>query len=355
MSIPSYTSIYNLGHKAIADLFKGPVVIEEKVDGSQFSFGLIETTPGEYEPRCRSKGAEINMIAPEGMFKAGVEFVKSIENLLVPGWVYRGEYLRSPKHNCLVYDRTPKNHIIIFDIMRGEEDYLSEFELISAASKLGLETVPLLFSGMVTDVTMLRSFLEHTSILGGQKIEGMVIKPKNRDLFGRDKKLLMGKFVSEAFKEVHANDWKKEHKTPTNNEIVSILAGMYATPARWAKALIHLREASLTEGSMRDIPALMAEVPADVLGECEAAIRDQLFDWAWPQLRRALTKGLPLWYKDVLAMDQFKDKANAEFDRGEALDSLSDEAAPQVPSTCGCIEQGFQVPECPQHGLADAL
>jgi hypothetical protein len=35
----SYSSIYALGHKALAELFMEPVLIEEKVDGSQFSFG----------------------------------------------------------------------------------------------------------------------------------------------------------------------------------------------------------------------------------------------------------------------------------------------------------------------------
>jgi ATP-dependent RNA circularization protein (DNA/RNA ligase family) len=38
--ILSYPSIYALGHRAIRELFDGPVVVEEKIDGSQFSFGV---------------------------------------------------------------------------------------------------------------------------------------------------------------------------------------------------------------------------------------------------------------------------------------------------------------------------
>lgn len=38
----SYPSIYNLGHRYIADLLTVPVIVEEKIDGSQFSFGLDE-------------------------------------------------------------------------------------------------------------------------------------------------------------------------------------------------------------------------------------------------------------------------------------------------------------------------
>jgi hypothetical protein len=48
----SYPSIYNLGHRALTDLFSGGLVlVQEKVDGSQFSFGLIDGVV-----RFRSKG-----------------------------------------------------------------------------------------------------------------------------------------------------------------------------------------------------------------------------------------------------------------------------------------------------------
>lgn len=307
--IPSYSSIYNLGHAAIADLLKGPVIVEEKVDGSQFSF-TKQASDGELI--CRSKGARINMLAPEGMFQKAVEVVQSVSDKMTPGLVYRGEYLRAPKHNVMAYEHTPANHIIIFDIERGEQCFCPAAEKVAEAALLDLECVPVLFEGVLTDVTLLRQLLETESILGGQKIEGVVIKPANYDLFGRDKKVLMGKFVSEAFKEIHASDWKREHGTPSNAEIIQVLAAQYGTPSRWAKAVIHLREWGLIEDSPKDIGLLMAEVPIDVQKECEAELRDKLWAWAWPQLRRSLTKGLPQWYKDELVKLQFKDEAATE-------------------------------------------
>lgn len=307
--IPSYSSIYNLGHSAIVDLFKEPVIVEEKVDGSQFSFTKREDTS---EIECRSKGAPVNMLAPEGMFAKAVEVVRELAPLLVPGWVYRGEYLRSAKHNVAAYDRTPKQHIIIFDVSDyGGSTFLSRADKERAATDIGLETVPILFEGLLTDVSLLRELLDKESILGGQKIEGVVIKPAKYDLFGRDKKLLMGKFVSEAFKEVHASEWKKEHGTKSHQDVIQMLAAVYATPARWQKALIHLRERSEIEDSPRDIGKLMAEVPPDVLKECEQQIKDDLFKWAWPQLRRSITRGLPEWYKDELLKTQFALEAAA--------------------------------------------
>lgn len=300
--INSYPSIYNLGHAQIADLLKGPVIVEEKIDGSQFSFSKNEA--GELS--CRSKGAQINMVAPEGMFQNAVATVQALADRLRPGYTYRGEYLKSPKHNALAYDRIPAQHIILFDINSGLETYLSPVEKKACADELGLEMVPQLFCGLIEDVQQFRTLLDTPSVLGGQKIEGVVIKPLNYDQFGRDKKCLMGKFVSEAFREVHAQSWERDHKTKSSNDILAILSAKYGTCARWQKALIHLTEAGQIQQAPQDIGPLMKEVPEDVLKECEAEIKDDLFKWCWPQLRRMLNRGLPEWYKEELLKKQFQ-------------------------------------------------
>lgn len=306
MTINSYCSIYALGHSAISELLKGPVIVEEKVDGSQLSF--MKTEEGELI--CRSKGAQINMVAPEGMFLKGVEELRAILDRLPVGVTFRGEYLAKPKHNVLAYSRVPARHIILFDVNPALETYLSPNDKRIVADDYGFEAVPTLFEGMINDPQEIRAFLELESVLGGQKIEGVVIKPASYDLFGRDKKVLMGKFVSEAFKEVHAGEWKAEHATKGPKEIVQLLATQYATPARWQKALIHLKEEGKITDSPKDIEGLMAMVPGDVLKECEAEIREKVFEWVWPQLKRSLTRGLPEWYKNELLAKQFNDNPN---------------------------------------------
>ena len=295
----SYSSIFNMGHKAIADLLKGPVYIEEKIDGSQFSFGVDD----DGTLRVRSKGCEMVADAPEKMFSFAVETVKRLEPLLHPGWTYRGEYLRSPKHNTLIYSRIPKDHIIIFDIEVGECEFLSYTDKVAEADRLGLEVVPLLDVGFI-NLERFRELLETTSILGGQKIEGVVVKPTNYDLFGKDKKVLMGKFVSEAFKEIHAGEWKRGN--PTTKDIFATLGAKYTTPARWQKAAQHLAEQGLLTDSVQDIGPLMKEIPADIQRECEQEIKDELFASAWPQIARMVVQGVPQWYKEVLLKEQFK-------------------------------------------------
>lgn len=299
--IHSYPSIFNMGHKAIADLLKGPVLVEEKVDGSQFSF-MVDMNG---EVVCRSKGAQLNLVAPEGMFQKAIEVVMKRKGGLSRGWTYRGEYLQKPKHNALTYDRTPNDHIILFDINNGLESYLTREEKEAEAARIGLEIVPVLYSGMIEDVQKFRDLLETESILGGQKIEGVVVKPLKYELFGSDKKVLMGKFVSEHFREVHAKEWNADPNKKSGKEFIQLLTSNYCTPARWAKALIHLEEKGLIQSAPQDIGLLMKEVPDDVLKECEVELKDQIFKWAWPTIKRGLTRGLPEWYKEELLKKQF--------------------------------------------------
>lgn len=314
--ISSYPSIYNLGHAAIQDLLKSYVLVEEKVDGSQFSFGVFEG-----ELFARSKGAQIQLLAPEGMFTEAVEVIQSLKSQLKEGFVYRGEYLKKPKHNSLVYSRIPKNHIMLFDITPSIETYLSYEEKVLEAERLGFEVVPKIFEGELTDMLKFREFLELESVLGGQKIEGVVIKPAAYNLYGTDKKVLMGKFVSEAFKEVHNKEWSNNPDNKGKTDFLAFIAAEYNTQARWQKALIHLKEQGKIEDSPRDIGLMMKEIPEDILKECTEEIKEKLFKWAWPHIRRNISRGLPEWYKEELVKKQFENTASSSNGRTPDFDS----------------------------------
>ena len=303
-------SIYGLGHKAITNLFDVEVQVQEKVDGSFFAFGVYESDDPLYsgypELKVRSKGAMMVVDAPQAMFKGAVETVKAIQHLLVKGWQYRGEVLCKPKHNALAYERIPNGGVILFDVCRGEEDFLSYPELVAEAGRLGLEVVPQLYSGMVSSPDELRRYLTTVSILGGQNIEGVVIKPLT-PMYGPDKKLLMGKFVSEAFKEVHRTAWGESNPTPT--DIIQKLGMMYGTKARWNKAIMHMKERGLIEDRVQDIGPIIKEIPLDIKKECEDEIKEELWKFAWPHIARLATRGFPQFYKDQLMEKQFEKEA----------------------------------------------
>ncbi len=297
MHIPSYGKIYNVGHLQVIDIFKQSVLIEEKVDGSQFSAGIID---GEL---CfRSKGAIIQRDQPPQLFAKAVEAFIEREPHLIPGYVYRGEALHRPKHNALTYNRVPKDNVVIFDIMaNGQEVYLTYEDKLKEANRLGLETVPILYEGVVTSADFLLQFLTRESFLGGPCIEGVVCKAYGR--FGIDGKTLMAKHVREDFKELNSSNWKKENRGPS--DILNVIGAKYKNENRWGKAVIHLEERNELEHSPRDIGKLMKEVNLDILAECEDEIKEELWDWAKKHILRISTHGLPEWYKEKLVKDAF--------------------------------------------------
>jgi len=285
----SYSSPFNLGHKALVNLWQGVVVAQEKVDGSQFSFG---TRDGELF--CRSRRVAIDLKDP-GMFDKAVETVQGLS--MHDGWIYRAEYLRTKKHNTLTYGRVPNGNLILFDIDRGDQDYMDWEAMREEAKSIGLEVVPQLavFEQKPT-AEDLRALCDTESTLGGVKIEGIVLK--NYEQFGQDKKTLMAKYVRPEFVEKHSKDWKK--RNPSDKGFVQMLVDEYRTEARWMKAVQHLRELNELEHDPRDIPKVMREIVDDVEQECADEIRDRLFEHFWKDIKRQLNRGAPEWYKALL-------------------------------------------------------
>lgn len=296
-SYHSYPKVYALGHRAIEQLLLDPVVVEEKVDGSQFSFGIFDG-----ELRCRSKGQQLVLDAPEKLFDCAVESVKELAPMLRDGWTYRAEYLQKPKHNTIKYDRIPEKHLILFDINTGNERYLSREDKQEEAARLGLELVPYFYLGMLESPEQLAELMDHESCLGGEKIEGVVIKNYSR--FAPDGKAMIGKYVREGFHERNCAEFRKAN--PKSKDIIGNLIDTYRTTARWEKSVQHLTESGQLIGDPRDIGPLLKEAQRDTLEECEAEIRDTLFKWAWPQIQRGITGGLPEWYKAKLMERQFQ-------------------------------------------------
>lgn len=294
----SYPKVWSLGHKQIRALLDGPVVVQEKIDGSQFSFGVLAG-----ELHMRSKGAIVYAQAAPDLFRPAVDTALRLfqEDALVEGWTYRGEAVCRPRHNALTYERAPKDGFILYDVDTAHEDRVEDpAELAHIAHLLGIEHVPLFYYGEVHDLDLLRRLVDGPSMLGGVR-EGIVIKNYNR--FADDGKMLMGKLVSDSFKEVHKKSWGKDN--PTKKDSVERIIERYATEARWQKAVQHLREAGLLDEEPRDIGKLIKEVGSDVLEECREEIAEALFNAFWKDIQRGLTRGLPEWYKAQLAEAAF--------------------------------------------------
>lgn len=306
LELPSYGKVFTIGHRAIASIFDGEVEIQEKVDGSQFSFGLIDG-----KPFCRSRNTQLNMDDPEGMFKLGVDEVKRMhhDGLLNEGLVYRGEFLAKPKHNTISYSRVPKGHIVLFGIDDLDTNSnSSSYDLVKFYSEfLGLEAVPLLFKGRFDNpknyLEFLRTLMDAESFLGGAKMEGVVVKNHSR-FDSVNHRPMKAKLVSDSFKEKHKVDWKKSN--PTKKDAVQMLIQSLTTEARWRKALERMRDSGEDIGVPECIGKAMVEIQSDVIEEEVDYIKDSLYNSFIGDIKRGVTRGFPEWFKERLVSGEFQ-------------------------------------------------
>lgn len=295
--ITAFPKIFTVGTDYIRDIFAEPVEVTEKIDGSQFAFGRVNG-----ELWIRSKGAQLYIENPEKMFAEGIAYIEQIQERLPEGIVFYTEYLKKPKHNTLTYDRIPRNHMMLFGVMHVSQKFYTNIE--EYANLLDIETVPVLGRRIIKNFSELAEMLDRESVLGGAKIEGVVVKNFARQflLGGRPMPLMAGKFVSESFKEVHRERWGTEEKGKSRMEV---FFDSFRTTSRWEKAVQHLAERGELKNEPQDIGKLLKEVHADI--EAEEMENVKLFLWNEfrGKLKRRATGGLPEWYKVKLAARSF--------------------------------------------------
>lgn len=274
--IPSYGKIYSVGHRDLHRLFDGEVTVQEKIDGSQFS----AMKDGQGELHCRSKNEPIDLGSPQKLFGPAVHYLQSARHYMISGWIYRFETLNRPKHNVLTYERVPKGNLVLIDCWDGFDNV----DLCYVAEQLDVEPVQQLFRGRCSEAD-LPSFLEAKPMLGGSMIEGIVIK---NYVLG-----LKAKHVAPRFQEIASS---RPARAPKES-IVEQLGRKYCSEARWEKAIAHLRDSGTLTESVSDIGPLIKEIQRDVLEECGADIREELFNHYAKDLRNAWISGFPEWYK----------------------------------------------------------
>lgn len=295
--IPAFPKIFALGTNYIKDIFKEPVEITEKVDGSQFVFGKVRG-----DLYMRSKGAVLYAENPEKMFSHAIDYVSQIQSCLPEGIIFYCEYLKNPKHNTLTYGRVPKNHLVLFGACNEYGEYLTNHA--DYASILNIEPIPVFYTGTIDSPEQIQKFMERESVLGGSNIEGVVIKNYSRSflLGGQPIPLMMGKFVTESFKETHRERWSAEEKS--SGKWASFLTS-FRTEARWNKAIQHLRDSGKLEWTPRDIGSLIKEIQSDLANEEMESIKSYLWNENKREILSSATRGFPEWYKEQLLKSSF--------------------------------------------------
>lgn len=339
--ISSYPKVYNFGHPGLGALVRTPdtvVTVEEKLDGSQISFGI---NPVSGEVVIRSKGADINPADPPKLFGLAVEGIKTAAyaGRLRTGYVYRGEAICSRRHNSLQYDRFPETGVVLYDI-EAWDDVTQAYTLLrtnraSMAAEAGFEFTPVHLVATLQEVfgsdmnAALEKLLEIPPMLGGAYSEGVVIKA--HDLFGVDGKFLAGKFVRPEFRELNDKTWKSAPRgdgTGWERNFAAAVMTQVNRVARWQKALQHLRDTGALTGEPRDIPVLMQYVSTDGQEELTPVI-EAMAKKAWKSVSKGLTAGLAEWYKQKLVDEQAAEYAGrTAFDTSVADDHITLETQP---------------------------
>ncbi len=295
----SYPKVYQLGHRWIDGILEGEYHLEEKIDGSQLSWGIYNG-----ELHIRSKGQQLYIDNPEKMFAEGIKYIASIKGELTPNLTYRGEYLQKPKHNTLAYSRVPRNHIMIFDIEDANGNPLSYNNKALESANVDLECIPV-FTHKIAKPDDILEILKTGSCLGGQLIEGVVVKNYNK--ITPDGKYMVGKFVSEQFKERHGKEWKKSN--PNGKDIVQLIIESLKTDARYFKAVQHLRENGQLTEMPADIGNLLKEIHLDIEFEESEYIKDTLYKHFINNIKRGVCGGFAEWYKEQLLKNSFTEVA----------------------------------------------
>jgi hypothetical protein len=321
--IPSYTKIITLGSSQTENALVGEVIVQEKVDGSQFKFGRDE----DGQLLFASKGCKLipiqddkELINIQKMFRPAVKYLLSIEDILqkviISDTYCYAETLETPKHNVLKYDKVPTNHIVLFDIM-CQGGWLSREIMLSIALYLNIDFVPELYKGEIerkridtgaggyksSATDFLKRIIETTpSYLGGTLIEGVVIKNYTQNIMlGGQVFPLFTKYVREAFKEKHDAEWKIKRPKDSLEEYIK----GFQSEARWQKAIIHLKEQGLLENQPKDIGILIKTVQKDILEEEKEDIMKFLYNKFKEDILRNAVRGLPEYYKQKL-LDNLK-------------------------------------------------
>lgn len=243
------------------------------------------------------------------MFAPAVETVKQLK--LPNDIFFFGETLHRPKHNALTYNAVPKGHIALFGAVHvSEQVWLPHEDVSGWANDFKIDVVPLISAGrLVHDelIENLHKFLQLESYLGGPNIEGIVIKNLHQDMMIGEQYVpfLTGKYVSEAFKEVHSN---KKYGTAERKSKLEQLYESYRNEARWNKAVQHLKEKGTFAAELPTIGKIISEVKLDILEERSDEIKEDLFSIFKADLLRYSVRGLPEWFKEKLAKGDFDDK-----------------------------------------------
>jgi len=310
-NIISYPSIDTLNVKSTRSWLDDEnykYYIEEKIDGSQLS--IVVDNEGKLSFYNKNKRAGMNNAFEKAITM--LSFKYDNKNILNPDYTYHGESVCRIKHNVCVYERTPKNYFILYDIFNNiSNEYVSSEIKKSEAERVGFEIVQTLYQNIDPNqnpydmceklISQIESG-EIKSCLGGA-IEGIVLK---HHAF-----IKKGKSVSSKLKLVTTN-FKERHlvKQPkaelSANEFLTSLGNSFCTEARFHKAYQHLVENNtINPESIKksDKDKIIMELNSDFDKEYKDELYELLYTEFSPLLKKLAREGAGNWFTTTYLLE----------------------------------------------------
>lgn len=298
-----YGKILSVGDSSLKEygLFDGEVEVEEKVDGSQFRFGVEQGAPF-YGSKSVIYG-DTNPV--DKMFNKALETAQPIVEKMLAAeksdWLAICEYLQRPTHNALSYERTPNKYLVLLDVWVEGSGWLPREQKAQVALEWGLEVVPILKKGVITTAEDVKELLQTESFLGKSKVEGIVIKNHSKKMaWGGKEQTVMGKFVREEFKELNHTKWKTGVPLEEQFEMV------FPKKPRWDKVIQHLNEEGKLTNTPKDFALLMPELMKDFGMECKQPAMEFLWQHYKHALISQMTRGFIDYYKEKTLTQAFE-------------------------------------------------
>jgi hypothetical protein len=300
----AYQKIQQSYKEEVQDIWKGNIIVEEKIDGSQFRVkidvnGVISYGSHHQEGDMVDSMFKLATTQAEEMFK---DLAVKNNHTIITMFC---EYLSKPKQNTISYSRVPEKNLILFDLMLGGRYMSRKIKENFVKTIPGLEIVPLLWEGRGSDFTdeIKTTLLKSKSCLGHQagydRIEGVVVKNYDQYYDVNKYPYMQGmwlclKIVNETFQE------KNKVENPGVKGKFQILKDRYNTGARWKKAVQHLREKGDILDDMKDMAKIIPEVKSDLILEEKETIKGELWELYSHEIIGNSVRGLPEWYKKEL-------------------------------------------------------
>lgn len=135
------------GQSFISDLFSGNVYITEKIDGSRFAFKKLK---GELVFYKRDAKNPISLVdrAMMKFYEPAITYIESLNIKSIPEDILFGfEYFANKQPGSIVYDKIPKNGLILTDLVNGGSFTTNITELTKWSKKFNVTPPPVIFNG----------------------------------------------------------------------------------------------------------------------------------------------------------------------------------------------------------------